>query len=221
MNLRWKIAQAFEIRWWQRYLRNKSNVDYLDWKRNYWEKFLDRIGVTPVENTQVLDVGCGPAGVFIVLPNQNVDAVDPLLSEYEEKLPHFNSLAYPWVKFHQLPFEKFNLSSTYHYIFCLNAINHVDDLDHCFDKLVAACKPGGTLIVSIDAHNHGFFKSLFRLVPGDILHPHQYDLKEYQSMLTNRGCRLDKSILYKKEFFFDYYVLVAQKPASAMETSDN
>lgn len=72
-------------------------------------------------------------------------------------------------------------------------------------------KPGGTLVVSIDAHNYSGFKKLFRLIPGDILHPHQFDLKEYQNMLASRGVEIEKSVLYKKEFFFSYYILVGRR----------
>ena len=99
----------------------------------------------------------------------------------------------------------------YDAIFCLNAINHVADLAHCFDVLVAAAKKGGKLVVSIDAHNYKLLKHIFQALPGDILHPHQYDLAEYQAMLTTRGCSIDKVILKKHEFIFDYYVLVATK----------
>ncbi len=211
MSLRWKIAQAFEIRWWQQYLKNKPESDYQDWKTNYWNTFLQRNKVEVKSGERILDVGCGPAGVFIVLADQQVDAVDPLLPDYESKLSHFDSRSYPWVNFHQESFESFQTEQAYEKVFCLNAINHVADLELCFDKLVAACEKGGELIVSIDAHNHAFFKSIFRLIPGDILHPHQYDLKEYQDMLTSRGCEILRTKLYKEEFFFNYFVLVAKK----------
>ncbi len=207
--LRWKIAQAAEIRWWQRYLNKKPKADYLDWKTKYWQDLLIRIGVQPKVGEQVLDVGCGPAGAFMVLEGREVDAVDPLLDSYSEKLTHFERSAYPYTNFHALPFEAYETETRYDTILCLNAINHVADLDLCFDKLVELTKPGGTLVVSIDAHNFGFFKGLFRLLPGDILHPHQYDLKEYESMLTQRSCTIKQSILFDKHFFFDYYVLVA------------
>lgn len=211
MNLRWKIAQAAEIRWWQSYLQGKSVEEYADWKKNYWRKFLQQIETEPAVGEKVIDLGCGPAGVFIILNKQKVTALDPLLSQYESKLKHFSKTHYPHVDFKDMPLEAFNTEEKYDTLFCLNAINHVDDLDLCFDKLVELTKPGGKMVVSIDAHNYAFFKHLFRLVPGDILHPHQYDLKEYQNMLTGRGCTLLKTELIKSEFFFDYYALVLRR----------
>ena len=229
MTFRWKIAQAAEIRWWQRYLKNKPTTDYTVWKTDYWQKLLAEIGLSalntegghiphstvvnriPNPESRILDAGCGPAGIFMIFKNQKVDALDPLLDEYEATLPHFKKSLYPNVQFYSQSLESFKKQNTYDAVFCLNAINHVADLSRCFDILVASAKKGGKLIVSIDAHNFPMLKHIFQALPGDILHPHQYDLAEYQSMLTERGCTIDNVILKKHEFIFNYYVLVATK----------
>lgn len=211
MNIRWKIAQAAEIRWWQNYLRKQSTTDYLTWKENYWITFLERLHLNFSKEEKILDAGCGPAGIFMVLRPHQVTAIDPLLDSYREKIAHFKARNYPNVRFHSAAIEQFDFKKTYHKVFCLNAINHVADLALCLDKIVACLRPKGQFILSIDAHNYPFFKQIFRLFPGDILHPHQYDLKEYQDMLTQRGIQIQQTILYKEEFFFNYYVLVGQK----------
>lgn len=210
-NLRWKIAQSAEIRWWQRYLKRQSAVDYLNWKRAYWKTFLQQTGVFLKADEKVLDAGCGPAGIFTVLKNQQVDAVDPLLGQYEAKLEHFQKRNYPNISFFSQSLEDFQTTKTYDKVFCLNAINHVADLNLCLDKLVNLTRSGGQLIISIDSHNHQLFKHIFRFIPGDILHPHQYDLKEYKQMLVSRGVRISNVVLYKKKYFFNYYVLVCLK----------
>ncbi|MFK7808650.1 MAG: trans-aconitate 2-methyltransferase [Saprospiraceae bacterium] len=211
MKLRWKIAQAAEIRWWQSYLKGKPEDDYHQWKNNYWQNLLSKINVNPDNQERILDAGCGPAGIFMTFKNQPVDAVDPLLDQYEEKLAHFSKNRYPNVRFFAEPLEKFEAEQPYDTVFCLNAINHVSDLHLCFDKLIAMTKVGGRLVVSIDAHNWSFFRHLFRAVPGDILHPHQYNLEEYERFLTDRNCALEKPILMDEAFFFDYYVLVGKR----------
>lgn len=211
MKLRWKIAQAAEIRWWQNYLNKKNKSEYLAWKKDYWNSFLKDCNLKIPKKANCLDAGCGPAGIFTVLTQQTVDAVDPLLHSYQTKLDHFSTNDYPTVNFIATPLEHFTSKKPYDYVFCLNAINHVSDLDQCWDQLFAATQKGGTLIVSIDAHNHRFLKHLFRAIPGDILHPHQYDLKEYEAMLTTRGGKIVKTIHKDKAFFFDYYVLVVEK----------
>ena len=92
----------------------------------------------------------------------------------------------------------------------MNAINHVADINFSYDLLASMVKPGGKIVVTIDAHNHKFFKHLFRLVPGDILHPHQYDLKEYETFLTTRNFKIKQSEKLKDEFFFDHYMQVGE-----------
>jgi 2-polyprenyl-6-hydroxyphenyl methylase/3-demethylubiquinone-9 3-methyltransferase len=172
---------------------------------------LQQIGLEPQKEDRILDAGCGPAGIFMTLKAQQVDALDPLLEQYEDKLAHFSKKLYPNVRFFSQPLEDFAEAIPYDTVFCLNAINHVSDLDRCFDQLVKHTKVGGQLVVSIDAHNWSFFRYLFRLVPGDILHPHQYNLAEYKHFLTERNCSIENVVLMDSAFFFDYYVLVAKR----------
>lgn len=208
--IRWKVAQAFEIRWWRKYLKGKSKTDYLAWKRQYWTDFLAKCRINIPLSASVMDAGCGPAGIFMVFEQQpKVVALDPLLDRYEADLQHFSRTDYPYVTFAHQQLEDWDATQNFDSVFCLNAINHVANLDRCMDLLCNAAKTD--LIVSIDAHNHQLFKQLFRLAPSDILHPHQYDLKEYQDMLTVRGFEITDTICMKEEFFFDYYVLVAKR----------
>jgi 2-polyprenyl-6-hydroxyphenyl methylase/3-demethylubiquinone-9 3-methyltransferase len=78
-------------------------------------------------------------------------------------------------------------------------------------NLGESLKPGGRMIVSIDCHNFKLFKGLFKILPFDILHPHQFDLDEYQSQLMNEGIKVERSILIKNGFIFNYYALVGRR----------
>lgn len=211
MNLRWKIAQAAEIRWWRRYLDKKDKGEYLTWKKNYWHRFLKRTGLRIENGARILDAGCGPAGIFTILTQYHITAIDPLLEDYVQQLAHFDINDYPGVSFNQITIESFEESNAFDYIFCLNAINHVADIDLAMDRLIKALLPGGTLVLSIDAHNYGWLKRIFQLLPGDVLHPQQYDLEDYQLMLRKRKCDIKASYLQKKEWIFNYYVLIATK----------
>lgn len=211
--LRWKVAQYIEIRWWQNYLKNKSTEDYSKWKTNYWRDFLKNIAIIPEPGTTALDAGCGPAGIFTVLDGLQVDAIDPLLDTYAEKLPHFKKANYPYVTFQSVPLEEFRADKLYDLIFCLNAINHVNDIDIALDNLISCLKSDGQAVISIDVHNHGFFKHLFRLVPADILHPHQDDLQDYRNMFEARGLKILREVRCEKRFLFDYYAVVCELKA--------
>lgn len=209
--LKWKIAQWFELRWWKAYLRHKDKQQYLSWKKNYWQKLLaDVVDILPIHKTDsIADLGCGPAGVFIALLENSVTAVDPLIDKYESETSFFNKHDYPRIEFIKSTIEGFNPEKKFEVVFCLNAINHVSDIQRAFDVLIGCANPNGKIVMSIDAHNHSFFKHLFRLVPGDVLHPHQYSLREYELFLEKRGLKILKTVLLKREFFFSHYVLVA------------
>ncbi|MCH2022535.1 MAG: class I SAM-dependent methyltransferase [Saprospiraceae bacterium] len=211
MKSRWKIAQAAEIRWWKGYLKKKDIDSYLQWKKNYWKNFLIKCNLNIPINSLCLDAGCGPAGIFMILNDQKTDAIDPLLNNYANNLKHFNPANYPNVNFITAPLEQINLTKEYDYTFCLNAINHVSDLELCFNQLFTFTKKGGTLIISIDSHNYSLIKYLFRIIPGDILHPHQYTLKEYEQMAIIRKGIIIESINYQKGYLFDYYIMVIKK----------
>jgi 2-polyprenyl-6-hydroxyphenyl methylase/3-demethylubiquinone-9 3-methyltransferase len=161
----------------------------------------------------VLDAGCGPAGIFTIFERQTVDALDSLLHQYEKSLPHFRRSDWPQVRFFNEALENFFPEKKYDFVFCLNALNHVADLPRCLDRLAALTKPGGTLAVSIDAHRFSLAKRLFRLVPADILHPHQFDLEEYRAMLAARDFEIKKAILLKKGVIFNYYLLLGKRSA--------
>lgn len=212
MSMKWKVAQFMEIRWWRQYLKGKSVADYQDYKTNYWKDFLKKIdGFQLHANDQILDAGCGPAGIFIILSDYKVTAVDPLLAQYEADLPHFSPSNHPNTTFVESGLETFESPGTFDQVFCLNAINHVSDLDKSLDNLVDAAKSGGKIYLSIDAHSSQAWKHFNRLIHWDILHPHQYDLDEYTEMLTSRNCRIDQRIFIRKTGAFDYYLLVATK----------
>lgn len=210
---RWRVAQRAELQWWQRYLDGQRPELYLNWKRDYWRAFLRDNNLQLPPGARVLDAGCGPAGIFTVLPDHAVTALDPLLDEYAAKLPHFTPADYPYVDFVSGALEDYTTDVRFDYIFCLNAINHVADMDRALDRLVATLAPGGTLALSIDAHRHSWLKPIFRALPGDILHPQQHDLPDYQQALDRRGLLLDRSQLLKREAIFDYYLLTAHQPS--------
>jgi len=211
MKGRWEIAQAAEIRWWKNYLSNKSIPEYLQWKKQYWQSFIQNIDLVINKSDQIIDLGCGPAGIYMIFPDNQITAVDPLINQYESHINHFSIQNYPNVDFINIPMEEYETDNKYDLIFCLNAINHVRDINSSMEKLIDLMAPKSKLVLSIDAHNYILLKQLFRLIPGDILHPHQYDLNEYQSMLNQRDLTIKTINRIKKGFIFDYYVLVAER----------
>ena len=110
MVMRWHVAQWFEKMWWKRYLSKKQPEEYLDWKRSYWKRFLNDLNVIPRD--RILDAGCGPAGINIVLHDSEVWAIDPLLDEYKA-LPVFNETNNANVNFLKSTLETLNLETQF------------------------------------------------------------------------------------------------------------
>ncbi len=211
-SLRWKLAQYFEKRWWKKYLVDKNPEEYHTWKRNYWMRFLEDISqwVIPSPAQVSLDMGCGPAGIFMVLPGK-VTAVDPLLETYKAQLPHFKVEKYPNVYFCTSRAEDFTPTETFDHVFSLNVINHVTDITKTIQILNACCKTGGKLVISIDVHKYSFLRTVFRIFQFDILHPFQFTLKEYRNLIENEGLKILGDKILRKGLIFDYFVIIAEK----------
>ena len=164
------------------------------------------------DEASVLDVGCGPAGIFAVLSENQVTAVDPLLDKYRSEIDHFIPSDYSWVEFIQGDFEMIELDQQFDFIFCLNAINHVHDFDTFIEKLINSMKSAGYLFLTIDTHNFTALKHLARWMPFlDPLHPWQYDLREYTNKFESDSLTLVQTINLKRRFVFDYDLLVLQR----------
>lgn len=211
MTWRWKLAQAAELQWWKNYLRKKEPQAYLDWKDQYWKTFLERLQLKLQPGASVLDVGCGPAGIFRVLQSQEVLGVDPLVDSYEAELAIFSKAAHPHCRFESTAFEAYRENHRFDWVFCINAVNHVADLNGCLARLVELTAPDGRLVLSTDVHRTAIFKYLLRLLPTDILHPHQHSLADYRRLIEQAGGTVEQAICYKKGGVFDYYVLLIKK----------
>ena len=217
--MRWKVAQFMEIRWWRKYLGNRDLASYLLWKKNYWHELLADIlpHVKLESGDRVLDAGCGPAGINMVLTNQQVDAIDPLLNSYKERLQLPRESEHPHVHYRNIALESIEEKNVYQTVFCMNVINHVSDIKSSLLNIVEATKPAGNLVLTVDAHNWKILRMIFGLIPGDILHPHQFKLQEYKQLMEELGCEITYTKLIKREFIFSYYLLIAERKTNDIE----
>lgn len=204
-NFRWKIAQWAEAQWWKRYLSAKVPENYLAQKSAYWQRVMQEAGIEVSPGSDVLDAGCGPAGIFLVLNDVRVVALDPLLGAYKG-LPHFQPEAHPHVAFRQMALETLEEAAAFDHIFCLNVINHVADLPLVLHNLQRALRPGGTCWLSVDAHRYPLLQPVFAAIPGDVLHPHQYTLPQYGAWLQKAGFRIVQQKRLKPGGLFDYWI---------------
>lgn len=219
ITLRWRVAQYFEQRWWQSYLAGKDPKEYIIWKRNYWTDVLTQLTTIEPEVTvpliegglNILDAGCGPAGVFLILNEHRVTAIDPLWDSYKAKFGYLGYNEMKHAQFSNLPIEALEIKEEMDMVCSMNALNHVSDLRLAIQKLLDALKPGGWLVITMDTHNFGLLKWLFKSIPGDILHPHQNDLEGYQKLIESLGATFIGSDLIKHGNVFDHHLMVFRK----------
>lgn len=211
MNLRWKIAQFAELLWWRWYLWGKPAGGYLHWKRRYWSAFFRRFAMELNPAGRLLEVGSGPAGAFLILPQEHLTVVDPLAGPYRRQFAQLSGSVVCDGDLVSEPFEKWESQERFDSIYCFNAINHTADLDICVAKMAQLLRPGGRLYLSVDCHRNRFLKSLFQRIPGDILHPHQYDAGEYSQLFLRQGLILCSCRLIQRQWIFDYNLFIFEK----------
>ncbi|MDX2002982.1 MAG: class I SAM-dependent methyltransferase [Chitinophagales bacterium] len=213
-SLRWKIAQYFEAKWWKRYLGQKPVGAYREWKANYWKGLLESVELTTQQTVKgkVLDAGCGPAGIFLVLADCEVTAIDPLMGQYNQ-LAHFNPAMAPYASFHQMRMEDIAWKEAFDWVFCMNAINHVEDIKLSMQQLSASLKPHGHLVLSVDAHKYNWLRKVFHYLPGDVMHPHQLGLPGYLDLAKAAKLHCMGTILIKEEPIFQHYLCVFRRMA--------
>ena len=218
--LRWRLAQYLEGRWWQRYLRRKDPDAYLAEKQAYWHRTLAELDWELQPGRQVLDAGCGPAGVFIIAHEvEQVTALDPLLPQYDCTLPIFSQSTYPTIDFCSQPLETpIPKAPIFEAIYCFNAINHVSNWELALDRLTSYAAPETRMILTSDVHRHSVLLPIFKTLPGDALHPQQHSATNYRQALEHRGWVIDRQVELRREFIFSYTAWVCTyqpEPAKA------
>lgn len=209
---RHKLAQSLEYRWWKSYLGKQDEAGYKKWKLEYWEKFIQHLpeGLLKEPQQNIADLGCGPAGIFMALDKQHVTAVDPLLSQYE-KLQNFKPAEFTWVKFKTDTIE--NSTGNFDGIFCLNAINHVANLNLALEAILNSMRPDGWLVLSTDIHRRRWTRNIFKACSWiDPLHPQQDDRKDYEKQFARLGLEIENTFAYGGNAIFEYRVWVLRKP---------
>jgi 2-polyprenyl-3-methyl-5-hydroxy-6-metoxy-1,4-benzoquinol methylase len=95
----------------------------------------------------------------------------------------------------------------------MNALNHVADIETSLKTLVDHLSPSGQLIASVDCHNYWAMQQLFRILPGDILHPQQYKLDDYLKMFKKHALKVTTTRCVHKGYLFSHYLIVLRKTA--------
>ena len=188
-----------EFSWWEKFDQKLFDPEaFLTDMQKWFSEILDIViqdtGIPSQSN--LIDVGCGPDGIFQVLQEYNVTAIDPLLLEYE-RLSFFKRSWYPFVKFSPSTLEEYVADGhkfEFDLAFCINVLNHIADLKKAIRHLVSLVPQGGSIVVTLDTYD-GFRKWIRWKFPElDPLHPHAHSVPEYLSLFEQEGCKARRVI---------------------------
>lgn len=213
MQVAWVFAQFLERIWWQRYLSKRSVEGYLQWKKDYWLRFLDllEISLDELKGKRILDLGCGPAGINIVLNQSYVTGVDSLIFNYGKDLSVFEPHKHPHVQYVNQSLETYDPERPVEVVFCTNAINHVANIHTCLHRMAHSLEHRGTFVISTDVHRYSWIARVCKTIPLDWLHPQQLREGELEILLADVALMVQRKVRLRVGKVFDYWAFVGIK----------
>lgn len=153
---RWLAAQEVERRTWFSLFPNFHDDRSLEHRQLF-----DDYRAVPLQCGDVLEIGCGPFTQSRCILNgrsiQSLTLLDPLLAEYLDH-PHcsYKGGHFYGQQIHllNLPAEKLPTSLSFDLVICINVLEHVQDARIVIERLLAAIRPGGYLILGEQCHDN-------------------------------------------------------------------
>ena len=173
---RWQEAQKHELDFW-RHWRDLSPYRKVDLDA-YWKGEQARFHLPAgyFHGKRVLDVGCGPVGLIHFVEAAWRVRLDPLLHEYQEKLP--------------LPAPGSSIVSTaerlplaprsFDVAICFNALDHMRDPRAALKEISRVLRPGWRLLLMV----HTFPAWIMPLLAADRMHPHHWTERAFLGLVA-------------------------------------
>jgi len=177
---RWSKAQAYEVAWWQERI-DEINLDYL---KEYAKRVAENLhGILDIRNdTKILEIGSGSAGILTFLKSDYRCALEPLESFFAdiEKFSRFRDkqVKYFEGKAEKLPFK----NGEFDLIIIDNVLDHCEDISKVFSEMRRVLAANGIIYMRLNVY-HAWGKivrQLSEFFQFDKGHPHTFtnvDLK--------------------------------------------
>ena len=145
---RWNSAQKAELH--QFGIEQENHADITDLAEQAYQRYGSIIAQYTTyldDDSQILEVGSGPACVSQYIPHGHKTFLDPLLDDFRRTWP--GSL--PKGTYITGMAEQINApNQSYDFILCLKAISHVQNPELVLHEIERLLKPDGKLILSVD-----------------------------------------------------------------------
>ena len=160
---------------------------------------------------RILDIGGKSTTIFLALADGQKYAVDPAYKYLFNRLPFLRELEeYRDVNFSALPVEGFNLEP-FDLIFCINMLDHVENVEAVASKIEQLLTPGGRLVLIVDCYADRVVLDVVRWFDVDLPHPHHFLAEDIVRLFRRlRLCKHDASIF---RLFFTGRVFRGERPS--------
>ena len=144
------IKHINELKYWSKVTENEKILYNKFYEKYYVSDF--ELSHEDYKDKNILDIGCGPRGSLEWAEMANLRVgLDPLVNEYL-KLDGgtlFHKMKYVRGHSEDMPFA----DETFDFVFSINSLDHVDDLDETISEIKRVLKIGGICGIIVDA-NH-------------------------------------------------------------------
>jgi 2-polyprenyl-3-methyl-5-hydroxy-6-metoxy-1,4-benzoquinol methylase len=136
----------FELQYWK---SRCGDANAPLWNAHYESLYTEVFDLrrSDYDGKRVLDIGCGPRGSleWADMTAQRV-GLDPLVPGYLKLGADKHKMEYVASRSENIPFP----DGHFDVVACLNALDHVDDLNATIREIKRVSKPGGTFLLSVE-----------------------------------------------------------------------
>lgn len=148
------IKHRRELKFWANNVKREKTLKQMSGGAPYEKFYINDFGFTydDFADKRILDIGCGPRGSLEWADMASLRVgLDPLVNDYY-KLDGgtlFHEMHYVRAYSEDMPFP----DETFDFVFSINSLDHVDDLDETIFEIKRVLKVGGFCGIIVDA-NH-------------------------------------------------------------------
>lgn len=191
---RWGKAQAYEEAWWQDRI-DAINLIYL---KEYAARLTGNLqGILDIKNdTKLLEIGSGPAGILTFLKSDYRCAIEPLENFFAgiEKFSGFRDkqVKYFEGKAEKLPFK----NGEFDLIIIDNVLDHCEDITKVFSEMRRVLAANGIIYLRLNVY-HAWGKivrQLSEFFQIDKGHPHTFTNADLKLIFDQNGFNIIREI---------------------------
>ncbi len=206
---RWLLAQNYEKEWWV----SKSGALDLEFYERFAKDLQETIApfLTITDETHILEIGSGAAGIITFLPGKYRFAIDPLESVYSS-IDKFvsardSSVVYKEAMAENLPFD----NNLFDLIIIDNVLDHCEDPQKVLAEMNRVLKVNGKIYFRQNTY-HAWGKlvrKIIELFKIDRGHPHTFSKADLQKLFNANNFNV---LLFKSGGYYKTWIKEIKSP---------